>query len=53
MIEISIAMFIVCLIDAFLIGAVTVMLIVALIKIKSLNKEIKDIKDRIDKLINS
>ena len=51
MIKISIAMFIVYLIDAFLIGSVTVMLIVSLIKIKSLNKEIKDIEDRIDKLI--
>lgn len=53
MIEISIAMFIVYLIDAFSIGSATVLLIESLIKMKRIKKEIKDIEDRIDKLMNS
>lgn len=53
MIEISIPVFILCLFSAFLTGSATVLAIGSLIKIKRLNKEIKDIEDRIDKLMNS
>lgn len=52
MIEISIAMFVIYLIDAGLIGASFVLCIMSIINLKRISREIKQLEERTKKIVN-